>query len=60
VEYIAAPRGVNPSFSIEDVLVKWRAITEGIIDVDGRQRIEQLVLNLEDIQSTDEIRASLA
>lgn len=60
VKYMPAPRGVDPELSNEDILAKWRLITEGIINIERQQQIEQAVLSLEDIQSIDKIRALLA
>ncbi|OTB18148.1 hypothetical protein K445DRAFT_55555 [Daldinia sp. EC12] len=43
-----APRGVRPPLSNGEILEKWRAITKGIIDEQRRNRIEQVVLSLEE------------
>ncbi|PVI02561.1 putative immune-responsive protein [Periconia macrospinosa] len=44
--FVPAPRGVKPLLTNEEILEKWRKLTEDIIDVDVRDKIEGLVLGL--------------
>jgi len=46
---LKAPRGVDPPLSNEDVLQKWRTTTRGVIDADRQQKIEDLILNIENV-----------
>ncbi|KAI8959033.1 putative immune-responsive protein [Daldinia sp. FL1419] len=44
----AAPRGVKPPLSNEEILEKWRTVTQNIIGDERRSRIEQIVLTLDE------------
>ena len=41
-------RGVDPEMSNDEILEKWRHLTKDLIDVEKRNRIEHLVLGLEE------------
>ncbi|KIX04969.1 uncharacterized protein Z518_05841 [Rhinocladiella mackenziei CBS 650.93] len=41
------PRGVSPELSNQDILEKWRMLTQAVIDDARREKIERLVLKLE-------------
>ena len=42
-----AARGVAPPLSNEEILAKWRRMTEGLIDTERRARTEEMVLGLD-------------
>ncbi|KAI1386456.1 2-methylcitrate dehydratase PrpD [Hypoxylon trugodes] len=44
--FVEAPRGVKPLLTNEEIREKWKMLTGGIIDVETRDRIEQIVLSL--------------
>ena len=44
---LRGPRGVVPEFSNEDIVTKWRSLMQDVIDDARREKIEDLVLNLE-------------
>ena len=46
---LGAPRDVSPGLSNEDILVKFRSFTKGVVDEGRRNAIEYLVLNLETV-----------
>ncbi|KAF2738430.1 putative immune-responsive protein [Polyplosphaeria fusca] len=48
VKELAAPRSVTPGLTDEEILNKWRMITAHVLDVDRREKIEGLVLNLDE------------
>lgn len=54
-QLVLAPKGINPPLSNEEVLSKWRKITEGVIKEDRRQKIEDLVLGIEDLIDVAEL-----
>ncbi|CAM1505957.1 Fc.00g115940.m01.CDS01 [Cosmosporella sp. VM-42] len=50
-----APLGIDPILSNDDILKKWRMITEGIIEAKRREMIENYVLNLEGAKNIIEL-----
>lgn len=46
-ETLDNPRSVSPGLSNEEILEKWRRLTQDIIDESTRDRIERLVLDIE-------------
>ncbi|KAH6658758.1 immune-responsive protein [Truncatella angustata] len=52
--FVEAPRGVKPLLTNEEILKKWRMLTQAVIDVETRQKIENLVLSL-DSDSDDDL-----
>ena len=57
---VAAPRGVKPDLSNEEIVEKWKDLTNGVIDDARRDRIEKLCLGLEDLEDVMELSAELA
>ncbi len=53
--FVPAPRGVSPLLTNEETMEKWRMLTRDIIDDSMRDRIETLVLNLDDDISISEL-----
>ncbi|PWY76667.1 immune-responsive protein [Aspergillus eucalypticola CBS 122712] len=47
---LKAPKGVHPGVTNEEVLEKWRAVTKGVIPEERQKKIEEVVLNLEDVE----------
>jgi aconitate decarboxylase len=52
---VRAPRGVNPELSNEEIVDKWRDLTEGVIDDTRRDKIEKMCLGLEDLDDVTEL-----
>lgn len=48
VAALQGPRGVTPEFSNEDIVEKWRLLAATVIDNERRDKIERLVLHLEE------------
>ena len=46
---VIMPRGVDPPLSNEDIISKWRQITNGVIEEERRAKIEQMVLGVETV-----------
>jgi len=59
-ELIEAPRGAGVPTSNEDVLAKRRHMTQGVIDVERRDKIEKMILNLEDVDDITSLVSLLA
>jgi len=57
---VAAPRGVKPDLSNEEIVAKWKDLTKGVIDDARRDRVEKLCLGLEDLEDVMELSAELA
>lgn len=55
-----APRGVDPPLGNEEVLGKWRSMTEGLIGEERRRGIEEMVLGLETVEDVRGLAALLA
>lgn len=53
--HLAGPRGIFPELSNEDIVEKWRLLVNGLIDDSRRERIEDLVLNLEGCEQLTEL-----
>ena len=51
---VKAPKGIEPACSNEDVVQKWRALVRDVLDDERMDRIEKLVLGLEDC---DDVKA---
>lgn len=49
VQIVSAPKGVKPALSNEEIRQKWRLITQGVISDERREKIENVVLNIEDV-----------
>ncbi|KAF7550234.1 hypothetical protein G7Z17_g5840 [Cylindrodendrum hubeiense] len=49
-EFVAAPRGNGKPLSNDDILDKWRRLTADVIDLERRDAIERIVLQLEMVQ----------
>ena len=47
VHFQSFPKGVDPPLTNDEILAKWRLITEGVISKERQQKIESLVLELE-------------
>ncbi|GKZ90273.1 hypothetical protein AnigIFM59636_001953 [Aspergillus niger] len=47
---LKAPKGVHPGVTNEEVLQKWRAVTKGVISEERQKKIEEIVLNLEEVE----------
>ena len=45
--YRAAPKAVTPGISNDEIVTKFRNVTDGIIDKDRQARIEQMILDLD-------------
>lgn len=61
-QVVHVPKGVSPPLSNTEILDKFRRFTKGLIDDERREKIEKLVLdmeNLEDISVLDELLAKL-
>jgi aconitate decarboxylase len=61
-QVVHEPKGVSPPLSNTEILEKFRRFTKGLIDDERREKIEKLVLdmeNLEDISVLDEVLAKL-
>jgi len=56
IQRVEAPRGVDPALTNEEILQKWRELTDGVIDNERRDKIEKIVLALEDM---DDVVAAL-
>lgn len=60
-ETLDNPRSVSPGLSNEEILEKWRRLTQDIIDEKTRDRIQQLVLDieaLEDVNIVDDLMST--
>ncbi|KAE9365512.1 putative immune-responsive protein [Stipitochalara longipes BDJ] len=57
---VAAPRGVKPDLTNEEIVEKWKDLTKGVIDDARRDRIERLCLGLEDLEDVMELSEVLA
>ncbi|PCG89036.1 MmgE/PrpD [Penicillium occitanis (nom. inval.)] len=60
-ETLDNPRSVSPGLSNEEILEKWRRLTQGIMDEKTRDRIERLVLDietLEDVRILDDLMST--
>lgn len=57
---VNAAWGVDPPMTNEEIVEKWRAITENVIDVERREKIEQLCLNIEDVDDITKLADLLA
>ena len=55
-----AARGVEPLLSNEEIVAKWRHMTEGLIDAERRLRIEEMVLGLEKVHDMQALAKELA
>ncbi|XHG06610.1 hypothetical protein AWENTII_009797 [Aspergillus wentii] len=58
-DLVEAPRGNGVPLTNEEILTKWRRVTEGVIDPKRRATIEKLVLSLEDMENMEELAAIL-
>jgi len=45
--YRAAPKTVTPGISNDEIVTKFRNVTDGVIDTGRRDRIEQMILALD-------------
>ncbi|TVY83942.1 Cis-aconitate decarboxylase [Lachnellula suecica] len=60
VKFLEAPKGVRPGLTNKDILDKWRAVTQGVIDSERQEKIENLVLGLETVPNVaSKLRALL-
>ena len=60
-ETLDNPRSVSPGLSNEEILEKWRRLTQDIMDEGTRDRIERLVLDietLEDVRILDDLMST--
>jgi aconitate decarboxylase len=60
-ETLDNPRSVSPGLSNQEILEKWRRLTQGIMDEGTRDRIERLVLEmetLEDVRVLDDLMST--
>ncbi|KAJ9629152.1 hypothetical protein H2204_008941 [Knufia peltigerae] len=57
---LPGPKGIIPEFSNEEIVEKWRALAATVIDDVRRQKIEDLVLNLETCSDIGALIALLA
>lgn len=53
--HLAGPRGIFPELSNEDIIQKWRLLVRELIDDSRRQKIEDLVLNLDSCEQLTEL-----
>lgn len=56
----AAPRSIESPPSTDDVASKFRVLTSGLVDAQRQQRIERMILSLEDLPDIRELVALLA
>ena len=54
------PRGFDPPLTNEEILGKWRNLTEGVIDTGRRDRIEKVLLGLEGLEDVRTLAKELA
>jgi aconitate decarboxylase len=50
-----APRSVKPGLTNKEIVEKWRGVTKNVIDDERRERIEKMVLGLEDLEDLSEL-----
>ena len=55
VSSLPGPRGVFPKLSNEEIIEKWRVLVTPLIDEARRQKIEDLILNLESCERLTEL-----
>ena len=60
VHFQSFPKGVNPPLTNDEILVKWRLLTEDVIDKERRDKIEKMVLGLDDVRDVTELSQLLA
>ena len=54
------PKGVDPPLTNDEILMKWRFMTGGVIDKERQRQIEKVVLELDNVQDITELTALLA
>ncbi|KAH8694929.1 putative immune-responsive protein [Talaromyces proteolyticus] len=57
---LEGPRSVYPGLTNEEILDKWRRLTQGIIEEKRRDKIEKLVLGIEDLEDVSVLDELLA
>ncbi|KAL8700116.1 MAG: hypothetical protein Q9201_005622 [Fulgogasparrea decipioides] len=59
-EVIDQPRGFDPPLSNEELLGKWRKLTENLVDHERRDAIEKYVLELDQVDDVGKLSAALS
>lgn len=54
-EFKDAARGVAPELTNEEIVDKWRMLTQGVIDDETRSKVEEIVLSLDEREDISEL-----
>lgn len=57
---LPGPRSVSPGLSNDEILEKWRRLTQGLVDNERRDKIEKLVLDIENVEDVDVLNQLMA
>ena len=60
IRMVRTPKGLDPAMSNEEILTKWRRMMDGVIDHETRDRIESMILDLENIADVTDIGLAVA
>ncbi|CAG8955052.1 hypothetical protein HYFRA_00007066 [Hymenoscyphus fraxineus] len=55
VQFVPAPKGVNPLLTNEEIITKWRTLTEGLIDKNKRDEVQKAVLEIEKLENVQKL-----